>query len=112
LSTSSSLDVPLSCMPAPLRQIGPSQTGERQRSGTPPYIVTLKRSTAVGPPTHRENKRLKTAAPESPSPSSVHSPLRTFPRSVPIHPEFAGFYIRFPVVPPVLKAYLLRLRCL
>lgn len=112
LSTSSSLDVPLSCMPAPLRQTGPSQTGERQRSGTPPFIVTLKRPTAVGPLTHRENKRLKTAAPESSSPSPVHSPLRTFPCSIPIHPEFTGFYIRFPIVPPVLKAYLLRLCCL
>jgi hypothetical protein len=108
LSASSSLDVPLSCMPAPLRRTGSSQTGERQRSGTPPLIVTLKRSAAVKPPIRRENKRFKTAAPESPSsPSPVHSPLRTFPRSIPIHPEFPAFYIRFPVVPTVLKAYLL-----
>jgi hypothetical protein len=69
-------------------------------------VVTLKRPTAVRPPTHREKKRLKAAAPETPSPS-VHTSLRTFPPSIPIHPEFPGFYIRFPVIPLVLKAYLL-----
>lgn len=108
LSTASSLDVPLSCMPALLHRAGHSPTGERQRSGTPPLVVTLKRSAAVRPPTRRENKRLKATASEPPSsPSSVHSSLRSFPPSIPIHPEFPGFYIRFPVVPPVLKAYLL-----
>jgi hypothetical protein len=108
LSTASSLDVPLSCMSAPLHRTGHSPTGERQRSGTPPLVVTLKRSAAVRPPTRRENKRLKATASEPPSsPSSVHSSLRSFPPSIPIHPEFPDFYIRFPVVPPVLKAYLL-----
>lgn len=106
LSASSSLDVPLSS--TPLHRPGRSLTGERQRSGTPPLAVTLKRPSAVRPPTRRENKRLKVAAPESPpSPSSAHSSLRTFPSSIPIHPEFPGFYIRFPDIPPVLKAYLI-----
>ncbi|KAN0103640.1 protein of unknown function (DUF4451) domain containing protein [Russula decolorans] len=105
LSTSSSLEIPLSCVPAPLRRRGRLPIGERQRSGTPPLSVTLKRPRTIGPLTRRENKRLKIAAPESPlAPSSVHSDLRTFPPSIPIHPEFPGFYIRFPVVPPVPKA--------
>jgi hypothetical protein len=105
LSTSSSLDVPLSS--TPIHRPGRSPTGERQRSDTPPLAVNLKRPTTVRL-TRRENKRRKAAAPESlPSPSSVHSSLRTFPPSTPIHPEFPGFYIRFPVIPPVLKAYLL-----
>jgi hypothetical protein len=70
--------------------------------------VTLKRPMAVRPQTRRENKRFKAAAPESPpSPPSVPTSLRTFPPSIPIHPEFPGFYIRFPVIPPVLKAYFL-----
>jgi hypothetical protein len=69
--------------------------------------VSLKRPRTVGPLNRRKNKRLKIAAPESPlAPSSVHSSLRTFPPSIPIHPEFPSFYIRFPVIPPVLKAYL------
>jgi hypothetical protein len=107
LSTSSSLETPLSCVPAPLRRRDRSPTGERQRSVTPPLFVTLKRPRAVGPVTRRVNKRLKIVAPESPlAPSSVHSELRTFPPSIPIHPEFPGFYIRFPVIPPVLKTYL------
>ncbi|KAF8493799.1 hypothetical protein F5888DRAFT_1636531 [Russula emetica] len=105
LSTSSSLDIPLSCVPSPLHRRGHSPTGERQRSGTPPLSVTLKRPRTSGPLTRREKKRLKIAAPESPlAPSSVHSSIRTFPPSIPIHPEFPGFYIRFPVIPPVLKA--------
>jgi hypothetical protein len=107
LSTSSSLEIPLSCVPSPLHRRGRSPTGERQRSGTPPLSVTLKRPRTVKPLTRRENKRLKISAPKSPLvPSSVHSDLRTFPPSIPIHSEFPGFYIRFPVIPPVLKAYL------
>ena len=107
LSTSSSLEIPLSCVPGPVHHRGSSPTGERQRSGTPPLSVTIKRPRTVGPLTRRGNKRLKTANPESPLAfSSVHSPLRTFPPSIPIHPEFTGFYIRFPVIPPVPKAYL------
>ncbi|SRR6266403_3049999 len=106
LSTSSSLEIPLSCVPARRHRRGRSPTGERHRSGTPPLSVTLKRPRTVRPLTRRENKRLKTAAPEpSLSSCSVHSPLRTFPPPVPIHPEFPGFYIRFPVIPLVLKAY-------
>jgi hypothetical protein len=106
LSTSSSLEIPLSCVPSPLHRRGRSPTGERKCSGTPPLSVTLKRPRIVVEPlTRRKNKRLKTAAPKSPlAPSSVHSDLRTFPPSIPIHPEFPGFYIRFPVIPPVLKA--------
>ena len=108
LSTSSSLEIPLSCVPAPLHRRGGSPTEERrQRSGTPPLSVTLKRPRTVRPLTRCENKRLKISAPESPlPPSSVHSSIRTFPPSIPIHPDFPGFYIRFPVVPSVLKAYL------
>jgi hypothetical protein len=107
LSTSSSLEIPLSCLPAPLHRRGRLPTGERQRSGTPPLSVTLKRPRTIGPLTRRENKRQKITAPEPPlAPSSVHSSIRTFPPSIPIHPEFPGFYIRFPVIPPVLKAYL------
>jgi hypothetical protein len=106
LSTSSSLEIPLSCVPVPLHRRGRSPTGERQCSGTPPLSVTLKRPRTARPLTRRENKRLKIAAPESTlTPSSVHSSLRTFPPSIPIHPDFPGFYIRFPVIPPVLKAY-------
>ncbi|KAH9995223.1 hypothetical protein BJV77DRAFT_1157854 [Russula vinacea] len=104
LSTSSSLDVPLSCTPAHLHRPGRSPTRERQRSDTPPLALTLKRPTAVRPSTGRKNKRLKVATQPPPSPSSVHSSLRTFPPSIPIHPEFPGFYIRYPVIPPVLKA--------
>lgn len=107
LSTSSSLEIPLSCVPAPLQHRDHTLTGERRRSGTPPLSVALKRSRAVGPVTRRKNKRRKIATPESLlTPSSVHSSLRTFPPSIPIHPEFPSFYIRFPVIPPVLKAYL------
>jgi hypothetical protein len=107
LSTSSSLEIPLSCVPSPLHRRGHLPTGERQRSVTPTSPVTLKRPRTCGPLTRRENKRLKIAAPDSASAlSSVHSDLRTFPPSIPIHPEFPGFYIRFPVIPPVLKAYL------
>jgi hypothetical protein len=107
LSTSSSLEIPLSCVPAPLHRRGRSPIGERQRSGISSSSVTLKRPRTVRPLTRRENKRLKIAASESPlASSSVHSDLRTFPPSIPIHPEFSGFYIRFPVIPPVLKAYL------
>lgn len=107
LSTSSSLEIPLSRVPAPLHRRGRSPTGGRQRSGTPPLSVTLKRPRTVRSLTRRENKRLKITAPESPlAPSSAHSSLRTFPPSIPIHPDFPGFYIRFPVIPPVVKAYL------
>ncbi len=61
----------------------------------------------VSPLTRRETKRLKIVAPESSaSRSSDYSSLRTFPPSIPIHPEFPGFYIRFPVIPLVPKAYL------
>jgi hypothetical protein len=108
LSTSSSLDVPLSCTPAHIHQPGRSPTGERQRSDTPPLAITLKRPTSFRPSTRRKNKRLKATAPRSPaSPSSVHSSLRTFPSLIPIHPEFPSFYIRYPAIPPVLKAYIL-----
>ena len=107
LSTSSSLDVPLSCTPAHLHRPGRSPTEERQRSDSPPLAITLKRPTAIRPSTGRKNKRLKVATSQSPpSPSSAHSSLRTFPPSIPIHPEFPGFYTRYPVIPPVLKAYL------
>jgi hypothetical protein len=107
LSTSSSVEIPLSCVPVSFLRRGRSSTGERQRSATPPLSVTLKRPKTVGPLTRRVNKRLKIAAPESfLAPSSAHSDLRTFPPSIPIHPEFPGFYIRFPIIPPVLKAYL------
>jgi len=107
LSTSSSLEIPLSCLSSPLHRRGLSSTGERQRSGTPPLSAILKRPRTVRPLTRRANKRLKITAPESPLPSSsVHSSQRTFPPSIPIHPEFPGFYIRFPVIPSVLKAYL------
>ena len=106
LSTSSSLEIPLSCVPAPLHRRGRLPTGERHRSGTPPLSVTPKRPRTIAPLTRRENKRLKIATPEPPLvPPTVHSSLRTFPPSIPIHPEFPGFYIRFPVVPPVPKAY-------
>ena len=75
----------------------------------PPLSVALKRPRAIGPPTRRKNKRRKIAAPESPfAPSSVHSSIRTFPLSIPIHPEFPGFCI-FPVISPVLNAYHCRL---
>ena len=106
LSTSSSLEIPLSRVPETLHCRGRLPTGERQRSGTPPLSVTLKRP-RTRPLTRRGNKRLKIAAPKSPlAPSSVHSSIRTFPPSIPINPEFPGFYVRFPVIPPVLKAYL------
>jgi hypothetical protein len=108
LSTSSSLEIPLSCVPAPLRRRGRLPIGERQRSGTPPLSVTLKRPRTIGPLTRRENKRLKIAAPESPlAPSSAHSALTDLSA---LNPDsslnFQAFYIRFPVVPPVPKAYL------
>jgi len=107
LSTSSSIETPLSCVPASLCHRGRSPAGERRRSGTPPLSVTLKRSMTVSPLTRRETKRLKIVAPESSaSRSSDYSSLRTFPPSIPIHPEFPGFYIRFPVIPLVPKAYL------
>lgn len=102
LSTSSSPDFPLSCAPAPYRPV-PSPSKTRSDSGnSPPSAVTLKRPTNFRTPIHRENKRLK-ASESSPSPSVP--PLRTFPSSIPIHREFPGFYIRFPVIPLVFKAY-------
>jgi hypothetical protein len=104
LSASSSLDVPLSGAPATLHYSERSPTRKRPDSDIQSLPVTRKRPTAVRPLTFRGNKRLKTTSPES-SPSPVVSSLRTFPPSIPIHPEFPGFYIRFPVIPPVLKAY-------
>ena len=104
LSTSSSLEIPLSCLPSPPHRRGLSSSGERQRSGTPPLSAILKRPRTVRPLTRRANKRLKITAPESSLPPS--SSQRTFPPSIPIHPEFPGFYSRFPVIPSVLKAYL------
>ena len=107
LSTSSSLETPLSCESVPLPRRGRLPIGERQHSTTPTLSVTLKRPRTFRPLTRRVNKRLKIAASESSlAPSSSHSGPRTFPPSIPIHPEFPGFYIRFPVIPPVLKAYL------
>ncbi|KAI9447082.1 hypothetical protein F5148DRAFT_1252738 [Russula earlei] len=102
LSASSSLDVPLSCSSTPHRR-EPSPIRERSGPRISALAVTLKRPTAVSAPTHCRNKRLKATASES-SPSPSVPPLRTFPASIPIHPEFPGFYIRFPVIPPVVKA--------
>jgi hypothetical protein len=67
--------------------------------------VPRKRPTAVNFSSTRENKRFKAKTPASPPSPSVLPSQRTFPSSTPIHPEFPGFYIRFPVIPPVLKAY-------
>ncbi|KAF8269113.1 hypothetical protein EI94DRAFT_1725990 [Lactarius quietus] len=50
------------------------------------------------------NKRLRVASPRPSTSLSLVPSQRTFPPSVPINPEFPGFYIRFPVIPPVLKA--------
>ncbi len=107
--SSSSLDVPLSCTPASRRRSSPAYICKGQVPTTPPSAVTQKRPASTRPPIRRANvnKRLRVATP-GPSPSlSVVSSQRTLPPSVPINPEFPGFYIRFPVIPPVLKAYVL-----
>ncbi|KAI0286254.1 hypothetical protein BC826DRAFT_1049831 [Russula brevipes] len=105
LSVASSVDVPLSCVPAPHHCPEASSTKNRSASGIPPPLtVTLKRPTTAHSPTSRENKRPKATTPSSPSSPPVLSSIRTFPPSIPIRRDFPGFYIRFPVIPPVLKA--------
>jgi hypothetical protein len=104
--SSSSLDVPLSCTP---RRSSPAYICKEQVSTTPPSTATLKRPASTRPPNRRANvnKRLRVTTPGPSPPLSVVSSQRTFPPSVPINPEFPGFYVRFPVIPPVLKAYVL-----
>ena len=104
LSASSSLDIPLSCTPAPLHRPDSSSTRKEPSSRTPSLAVTLKRPASVKRRTGRENKRIKVMTPEASPSLSVLPSRRTFPPSIPIHPEFPGFYLRFPVIPPVLKA--------
>ena len=106
--SSSSLDVPLSCTPAsPRRCSGHAYIGEEVPT-TPP-TATQKRPASTRPPNRRANvnKRLRVTTPGPPPPLSSVSSQRTFPPSVPINPEFPGFYIRFPIIPPVLKVYVL-----
>lgn len=106
LSVSSSLEAPLSCMATPFHHSEPSPTRKRPGSMVQSSAKTRKRRpTTVRPPNSRENKRLKAIAYESSPSPPVPSHIRTFPSSIPIHPEFPGFYIRFPVIPPLLKAY-------
>jgi hypothetical protein len=107
LSVSSSLDIPLSRTPAPPHR--PDHTSTRKESSPtmPSLTVTLKRPAFVRCPARRENKRIKIITPESSPSLTVLPSQRTFPPSIPIHPEFPGFYLRFPVIPPVLKAYAL-----
>jgi hypothetical protein len=105
LSASSSLDIPLSCAVTPFHHAECSPTTKRPGSGIQSLVTSRKRPTAVRAPNSRECKRLKAADSESPPSPSVPSSLRTFPPMIPIHPEFPGFYIRFPLIPPVLKAY-------
>jgi hypothetical protein len=101
LSASSSLKAPTSCTATPFRHCESSPTMKR-----PGSAKTRKRGPpAVRPPYTRENKRLKTTASDSSPSPPTPSNIRTFPSSIPIHPEFPGFYTRFPVIPPVLKAY-------
>jgi hypothetical protein len=106
LSVSSSLEAPLSCTATPSYHSEPSPTKKRPGSTVQSLSKTRKRGpAAVRPPYARENKRPKAIASEpSPSPH-VPSHIRTFPSSIPVHLEFPGFYIRFPVIPPVHKAY-------
>ena len=112
--SSSSLDVPLSCMPASRRRSSPAYIyKEQQVPSTPPSAAKQKRPASTRPPIRRfhANKRLRTTTP-GPAPSlSVISSQRTFPPSIPINPEFPGFYVRFPVIPPVLKAYVVSYFC-
>ena len=106
LSVSSSLETPLSCTATPFLHSEPSPTKKRPGSMVQSSPKTRKRCpAAVRPPYARENKRLKaiTSEPSPPPPAPFH--IRTFPSSIPVHPEFPGFYIRFPVIPPVHKAY-------
>jgi len=106
LSVSSSLEAPLFCTATHFHHSEPSPTRKRRSSMAQSSAKSRKRRpTAIRPPCARENKRLKAITSEhSPSPP-VPSHIRTFPSSIPIDPEFPGFYIRFPVIPPVLKAY-------
>jgi len=106
LSVSSSLEAPFFCTATPFHRSEPSPTRKRQGSIVQSSAKTRKRRpTAVRSPCARENKRLKAITSEhSPSPPAP-SHTRTFPSSIPINPEFPGFYVRFPVIPPVLKAY-------
>ena len=106
LSVTSSVEAPLSCTATPFHHSGPSPTRKRPGFMVQSSSKTRKRRpAAVRPPHARENKRLKAIASEpSPSPP-VPSHIRTFPSSIPVHPEFPGFYTRFPVIPPVHKAY-------
>src|SRR6266404_3171559 len=109
--SSSSLDIPLSCTPASRRLSSPVYVCKEHLPTTPPFALTQKRPASTRPPIRRANanKRLRVASLEpSPSLSAVPS-QRIFPPSVQINPEFPGFYIRFPVIPPVLKAYVLPL---
>ena len=104
--SSSSLDIPLSCTPASRRRSSPAYICKVQALTTPSSTVTQKRPASSRPPFRRANanKRLRVTTP-GPSPSlSLVPTQRTFPPSVPVNPEFPGFYIRFPVIPPVLKA--------
>ena len=106
LSVSSSLEAPPSCTATPFRHSEPSPTRKRPGSMVQSSAKTRKRRpTAVRPPYARENKRRKTVASDSSPSPPIPSYIRTFPSSIPSHPEFPGFYIRFPVIPPVLKAY-------
>ena len=105
--SSSSLDMPLSCTPASRRCSSPAYICKERVPTTPPSVVMQKRPASTRPPIRKAhvNKRLRVTTPD-PSPSlSIVSSQRTFPPPVPINPEFPGFYIRFPVIPPVLKAY-------
>lgn len=107
--SSSSLDIPLSCTPASRRRSSPAYICKEKAPSTPPSATTRKRPTSTRPPIRRAkvHKRLRVTTPE-PSPSlSLGPSQRTFPPSVPINSEFPAFYIRFPVIPPVLKAYVL-----
>ncbi|KAN0128982.1 protein of unknown function (DUF4451) domain containing protein [Lactarius tabidus] len=104
--SSSSLDIPLSCTPASRRRSSPAYICKEQAPSTPPSTVTQKRPTSTRPPIRRAkvHKRLRVT---TPGPSPTHSRVssqRTFPPSVSINSEFPAFYIRFPVIPPVLKA--------
>jgi hypothetical protein len=108
LSASSSLDIPLSFTPASPHRPDPIPSRKETSRTIPSLTVSLKRPASRKRTTRRKHKRLKVTTPES-SPSLTGLPSqRTFPPSVPINSEFPGFYLRFPVIPPVLKAYVLQ----